>query len=70
MKKVRLFVTLTKGQTVFRVTGQNRSFDRTGSDPASTYNYSVAKEDHYANVAHYVKLFEPDTIEIRNELLS
>jgi hypothetical protein len=70
MKKVHLFVTFTKGQTTFRVTGQNRSVDRTGSDPVNPGNYWIVKEAHYTNLAHYVKLFEPDTIEIRNELLS
>jgi hypothetical protein len=69
MKNIHLFVTFNKGQTTFRVTGLHEG-DITGGNPASTHNYLIAKEDHYANLAGYVKMYEPTSIEIRNELLS
>lgn len=68
MKSVHLFVTFTKGQTTFRVTGLLEG-DCNGGNPASTYNYSTAIEDHYENLAYWVKRFQPTSIEIRNNLL-
>lgn len=69
MKNVHLFVTFRKSQTMFRVTGLSEG-DFNGGDPASTYNYSTALEDHYENLAGYVKKFHPTSVEIRNDLLN
>jgi hypothetical protein len=68
MKNVHLFVSFNKGQTTFRITGLQEG-DITGGDPASKYGYLTAKEDHYANLAGYIRTYEPNTIEIRNNLL-
>lgn len=60
-----LFVWFNKGQTLFRFHGREGDFH--GGDPASVYPGS-SLDDHYENLANYVKRFHPASVEIRNEL--
>ena len=63
-----LFVCFNRGQTMFRYSG-SREGDFSGGDPASTYPGS-SLDDHYENLANYIKRFRPASIEIRNDLLT
>ena len=73
MRNIHLFVWFSRGRTNFRVTGL-ASGDYNGADPAYkslglANLYSMALESHYENLSSYIKKFQPNSIEIRNDLL-
>ena len=68
MKDRHLFVTFAPTRTIYTLKDNEAGGSSSGSQPVKNLKWTGRMEEHYANLAYWIQMLQPTSIEIRFDI--